>query len=472
MNRTLDPADWSPLRSLGHQMLDDIFDHLASLREQPAWQPMPAAVRAALREPLPRDAQGPDAAYADFLENVLPYRNGNLGPRFWGWVQGNGTPVGMLADFLASAMNPHLAGFDHAPALVEQQVIDWLVELMGMPSGASGVLTSGGTVANLIGLAVARQAKCGFDVREDGMQSEHPLLTVYCSTEAHGWARRAMEVLGLGNRALRRVAVDAELRMDVDALREAIAADRAKGARPICVIATAGTVNTGAIDDLVRIANLCAEENLWFHVDGAFGALARLAPSLADRVRGMERADSLAFDLHKWGYLPFEVGCALVRDPELHKATFELKGRYLDPTDRGVIAGGLPFAERGLELTRGFKALKVWMSFKAHGVDAIAELIEQNVAQAAYLAKRIEEHPELALTAPVALNVVCFRYVPGDDAANREILMRVQEEGIAVPSSTVAGGHYSIRCAITNHRSRLEDFDLLVEAVVRIGRSL
>ena len=472
MNRTLDPADWSPLRSLGHQMLDDVFDHLASLRERPAWQPLPDAVRAALAEPLPRAGQGAEAAYADFVKNVLPYPNGNLGPRFWGWVQGNGTPVGMLADMLGAALNPHLAGFHQAPAVVEQQVIDWLVELMGMPRGSSGVLTSGGTVANLIGLAVARQARSGFDVRENGMQSEHPLLTVYCSTEAHGWARRAVEVLGIGNRALRRVAVDGELRMDVEALRAAIAADRANGARPICVIATAGTVNTGAIDDLPRIADLCAEEGLWFHVDGAFGALARLVPSLAGRVRGMERADSLAFDLHKWGYLPFEVGCALVRDPEMHRSTFEMKGRYLDPTDRGVIAGGLPFAERGLELTRGFKALKVWMSFKAHGVDAIVELIEQNVAQAVHLAKRIEEHPELALTAPLSLNVVCFRYAPGDDAVNREILMRLQEEGIAVPSSTVAGGHYSIRCAITNHRSRFEDFDLLVEAVVRIGREI
>jgi glutamate/tyrosine decarboxylase-like PLP-dependent enzyme len=304
------------------------------------------------------------------------------------------------------------------------------------------------------------------------MQSDHARLTVYCSAETHGWARRAVELLGIGNQNLRRIPVDAALRMDVDALRHAIARDRASGERPICVIATAGTVNTGAIDDLGTIADLCRDERLWFHIDGAFGALARLAPSLASRVRGLERADSLAFDLHKWGYLPFEVGCALVRDPDAHHAAFELKGRYLDPTDRGVIAGGLPFAERGLELTRGFKALKVWLSFKAHGVDAIAEIIEQNVAQANYLAARIEAHPDLELLAPVALNVVCFRYTPGDDAINREILMRVQEDGIAVPSSTILNGRYAIRCAITNHRSRREDFDALVDAVARIGTEL
>ncbi|HEX9984551.1 MAG TPA: aminotransferase class V-fold PLP-dependent enzyme [Thermoanaerobaculia bacterium] len=467
MNKTLDPADWAAFSALAHRMVDDVIGHLSTLRDQPAWRPMPDSVRTALTAPLPETPQGETAAYEDFLQQVLPYPNGNLGPRFWGWVQGNGTPLGMMADMLASALNPHMAGFNQAPALVELQVLDWLAELMQMPKGTSGILTSGGTVANLLGLAVARHANAGFNVRELGLQGhEHPLLTVYCSTEAHGWARRAMEVLGLGNAALRRIGVDDQFRIRVDELRDGIARDRRDGHRPICVIATAGTVNTGAIDDLPAIADLCRDEDVWFHVDGAFGALAMLSPKLRPRVAGIERADSLAFDLHKWGYLPFEVGCALVRDAEAHRATFELQGNYISALDRGVIAGGLPLAERGLELTRGFKALKVWMSLKAYGAGALAELIEQNVEQAEYLARRIEDDPDLELVAPLALNVVCFRH-RGNDELNREILMRLQEEGVAVPSQTLIGGRFAIRVAITNHRSRLEDFDLLLDAVKR-----
>ncbi|HEX7152417.1 MAG TPA: aminotransferase class V-fold PLP-dependent enzyme [Thermoanaerobaculia bacterium] len=468
MEHTLDPADWTAFRALAHRMVDDTLDHLASLRDQPAWRPMPEEVRTALSGPL-AEPQGATAAYEDFLTYVRPYPNGNLGPRFWGWVQGNGTPLAMMADMLASALNPHMAGFNQAPALVELQVLEWLAELMQMPKGTSGILTSGGTVANLIGLAVARHAKAGFDVRELGLQGHaQPLLTVYCSTEAHGWARRAVELLGLGNAALRRIRVDGDFRMNVDELRDAVARDRRDGHRPICVIASAGTVNTGAIDDLPAIADLCREEDVWFHVDGAFGALAMLSPNLRSRVAGVERADSLAFDLHKWGYLPFEVGCALVRDAEAHRAAFELKGSYISALDRGVIAGGLPLAERGLELTRGFKALKVWLSLKAHGAEAIATLIDQNVAQAEYLARRIKAEENLELAAPLALNIVCFRH-RGSDALNREILMRLQEEGVAVPSGTTIDGRFALRVAITNHRSRLEDFDVLVDAVKRIG---
>ncbi|HEX6040503.1 pyridoxal phosphate-dependent decarboxylase family protein [Longimicrobium sp.] len=474
---TLDPADWDAFRALAHRMVDDTVEYLATLRERAPWQPMPPTVRDGFDEPLPRVGEGEAAAYEQFRARVQPYPNGNLHPRFWGWVQGNGTPLGMMADMLAAAMNPHLAGFNQAPARVEHQVIRWLAQLMGFPADAGGVLVTGGTMANLLGLNVARHARAGWDVRKLGMEGG-PRLTVYGASETHGWIRKAVELMGMGHRSYRPVAVDEAYRIDLDALAAAVREDRAAGHRPLCVIGTAGTVNTGATDDLAALADFCAAEGLWFHVDGAFGAWAYTSDALRPMVAGMERADSLGFDLHKWGYLPFECACVLVRDPALHRAAFASAAPYLAVSERGVTAGGLPFADRGVDLTRGFKALKVWMSFKAHGVDALVRLVEQNVAQARYLAARVEASPSLELVAPVPLNVVCFRYAPADlpeaarNAVNEEILLRLQEGGIAVPSGTTLGGRFAIRCAIVNHRSRRADFDALVEAVERIGREV
>jgi glutamate/tyrosine decarboxylase-like PLP-dependent enzyme len=272
--------------------------------------------------------------------------------------------------------------------------------------------------------------------------------------------------------------VDAEYRIDLERLRSAIAEDRAAGRRPICVVGTAGTVNTGATDDLAGLAALCRRENLWFHVDGAFGALVRLAPELAATVAGLESADSVAFDLHKWGYLPFEVGCTLVRHPEIHRATFAVAPSYLGATPRGAAAGGVLFADLGLQLSRGFRALKVWMAFKTHGVDLIGRVIAQNVAHVRYLTSLVDAHPQLERLAPAPLNICCFRFVaPGLDpdalnALNQEILWRLQESGIALPSHTVLDGRFAIRVANTNQRTRREDVDILIQAVVDIGRTV
>jgi glutamate/tyrosine decarboxylase-like PLP-dependent enzyme len=488
LEETFDPAspeEWEKFRSLSHRMVDDMLSHLQTLRDQPAWQEMPPAVRNALSEPVPYDGIGADATYQQFVTNVLPYPDGNLHPRFFGWVKGNGTPLGMMADMLAAGLNPHMAGFNQAPALVEQQLLDWLAELLGMPGG-SGVLVTGGTMASTLALAVARFAvarELGFDVRENGVQSwpsdqqhaEHGPFVFYGSSETHGWARKATEFMGLGNRAFRRVPVRPDFTMDTSQLATMVAADRAAGLVPFCVVGTAGTVNTGASDDLAAIADFCEHENLWFHVDGAFGALAYLSKNLRPQVAGLDRADSLGFDLHKWGDLPFECACVLVRDPEVHKATFAAPASYLAPATRGVIAGGLPFADRGLDLTRGFKALKAWMSFKADGVDKLVRMVEQNVAQVQYLVKRVESEPELQLLAPAPLNIACIRYAPAGmpddvlDALNAEVLLRIQEHGIAVPSSTIVNGHFAIRFANVNHRARLSDIDAVLDAVLRFG---
>lgn len=479
---TLDPAspqEWDDLRALGHRMLDDMLDYLRTVRDRPAWRPVPRDVRARLAEPVPHQATPASTVYEQFTRDVLPYPTGNVHPRFWGWVIGTGTPLGMLADMLASGMNPQVAEFDDASAVVENQVIAWLVDLLGMPAGTHGLLVSGGSMANLVGLAVARHARAGYDERDRGIQgADVPRLLVYASSETHSSVRKAIELLGMGNQALRRIPVGADYTIDVGALRHTIAADRAAGHRPICIVGNAGTVNTGATDDLPALAALCRDEGLWFHVDGAFGALAGISPTLRSLVRGIELADSVAFDLHKWMYMPYEVGCTLVRDQAAHRGTFTVTPAYLAAFDRGIAAGGFPFAERGVQLSRGFRALKVWMSFKAHGVDAFAALVDQNVRQAGYLVELVEAHPRLELLAPAPLNVVCFRYTaPGlDDAAlntvNQEILLRVQESGLAVPSHTQLGGRFAIRVAITNHRSRREDFALLAQAVVDTGDAL
>jgi aromatic-L-amino-acid/L-tryptophan decarboxylase len=482
---TLDPDDWNQFRQLAHRMVDDMIDHLSTLPAKPAWQPMPADVEARLAEPVPYQGIGEEETYRAFLRDVLPYPNGNLHPRFFGWVQGNGTPLGMMADMLASGMNPHLAGFNHAPARVEQQVIRWFIELMGLPVEASGLLVLGCSMAGLLGIAVARHARGGRaargarderDDRDGAADGAELRLMFYASSEVHGWLEKALELMGLGPRSLRTIAVDGDFRIDVAALRLAIAEDRAAGRRPCCVIGTAGTVNTGACDDLRALAALCREEELWLHVDGAFGALVRLSDQLRHVVDGIELADSIAFDLHKWMYQPFDVACVLVRDGALHRAAFARAAPYLAALERGTIAGGLPFADLGIDLSRGFRALKVWMSLRAYGVDRFARLIEQNVRQAAALAAQIRATPELELLAPVPLNIVCFRYAPRDvpghrlNELNQEILLRLQETGTAVPSSTIIDGAFAIRCAIVNHRTKLADLDRLVRATVQLGR--
>ena len=475
---SLDPQDWSAMRSLGHRMIDDIFDYWQSVRERPVWQPVPEAVKANLERPLPLEPQAPEQVYQDFQENILPYPMGNIHPRFWGWVIGTGTPLGALADFLGSAMNPNMGGGDHGANYVEVQVIEWIKQMLAYPQPASGLLVSGASMANLVGLTVARDSMAGFDVRSKGVQSAPKRMLLYASSEVHSCIERAVDVLGLGCESLHLVPVDQNYEMDLQALKHAIAADRRAGFQPFCVVGTAGTVNTGAIDNLQALADLCQEEGLWFHVDGAIGSVLALSPNQCERVQGMQRADSLALDLHKWMYIPYEAGCALVANKEAHRSAFAEHTDYLARARGGLAGGAHWFSDYGIQLSRGFRALKVWMSFKEHGIHKYGRMVDQNIAQAKYLARLVEQTPELELLAPAPLNIVCFRYKAGGlnlaelNQLNQELLVRLHESGLAAPSYTTLNGIYALRVANTNQRSRRDDFDLLVEAVLRLGHQL
>lgn len=479
---TLDPQDWAGMRKLGHQMLDDALDYLEDLRNRPTWQHAPEKVKANFEEGPPLDSQSPDEIYAEYLKYVLPYSIGNNHPRFWGWIAGTGTVMGAFAEFLGAVSNSPSGAFSYiSPNYVENQVLNWFKTLFGFPLEASGVITSGCSASNLIGLAVARNSKAGFELRQKGLRASPQEMVLYASKEAHSSLQKAVELLGLGSDSLRTIPVNQALQMDINELRKAIKKDRNKGCYPFCVIGAAGTTNTGSIDNLKALADICQEEDLWYHIDGAFGAWAAIAPHSRHLVDGMERADSLAFDLHKWMYLPYAIGGLLVKDEEVHRKAFSLTPTYLAHGDglRGLTGIDVPWnSDYSHQLSRSFPALKAWMTIKEHGVRKFGRLIQQNIDQAQYLCELVEAETELEMALPVSLNIVCFRYVLEEmndhqhDELNKRIEIELQEQGIAVPSIVSIQDKKYLHVAITNHRSRREDFDILVREVIRLGRVL
>ena len=476
---SLDPQNWDELRQQGHRMLDDMIDYLSGLRSRPVWQPIPSEIRAGFQADVPRGPGSLEAAHARFMNEIVPYGVGNSHPGFMGWVQGGGSAVGMLAEMLAAGLNANVGGRNQIPIDVERQVVQWVADLLGFSEEASGLFVTGTSMANLIAVWVARVAMLGTTVRKDGIAANGSKLVAYTSAGAHGCIAQAMDLAGLGTSALRVIPMTAAFEMDMALLEEAIAKDRAAGLQPFFIAATAGSVDVGAIDPLTAIADLAVREQLWFHVDGAFGALGMLAPDIAPRLAGIERANSVALDFHKWGQVQYDAGFILMRDGALHQATFSSPVSYLRREVRGL-AGGSPWpCDFGPDLSRGFRALKAWFALQVYGTDKLGQVISNTCALAQYLKQKIENSGKLELLAPVALNIVCFRHrgTPDMDDArldrfNADLAVAIQESGEAAPSTTLVKGRLAIRAAIVNHRTSRAEIDALVDTALALADTM
>jgi glutamate/tyrosine decarboxylase-like PLP-dependent enzyme len=469
---SLDPADWDAFRAAAHDALDRALGRLQHVAEGPVWRPTPDAVRQRFAAPLPRGPRELTDVLDDVDALIAPFVVGNTHPRFLGWAHGAGTPVGVVAELIAAALNANCGGRDHIGPVVERQIAAWAAEAFGFPTASSGVFVTGASQANLLGLLIARDAALGHDVRAAGLRGAAQLCA-YASTEAHACVRQAAELAGVGSDFLRTVETDAEGRMRLDVLSAAVDRDRAAGLRPFLVVGTAGGVNFGAFDDLQALAQLAEAAGLWLHVDGAFGALTTLAPALAPLTKGLARADSVAFDFHKWAHAPYDAGFLLVRDPAAHKGTFAAPAAYLSRLPRGLAAGDDWPCDYGPDLSRGFRALKVWMTLQTLGADAIGAAIAANCAAARRLAALVAASDVFELAAPVPLNIVCFA-LRGDaeGALSAELAMRLQERGLAAPSTTRIAGRQVVRAAIFNHRTTVADIDGFFADASRVAAEL
>ncbi len=432
-------------------------------------------------EPLPEEGAPFETVLGLVRKHILPYPMGNSHPRFFGFINATADPIGIVADYLAAAMNPNCWGGDHAAIHVEARVIRWLAEMLGYPDSAEGILVSGGSMANFTALAAARRARTPGNVREDGLAGpDRPRLTVYASDQTHSCVDKAVDLLGIGTNQLRKIPTDDGFRIRTDVLAATVADDRRAGLFPAIVVGNAGTVNTGAIDPLEELADFCRREDLWFHVDGAYGALASIVLSLRPLFAGMERADSIAADPHKWLYAPYEAGATLVREPGRLSAAFRKFPEYLASDPESPFPGPAWFAERGVELSRGFKALKVWMGLKTHGRRAYAAQIENDVLLARFLADEVDRRPEFERLAEPVLSIVNFRYTPRGpaladadlDRLNRRIIHRLVGDGSFFLAPTILKGRTALRVSITNFRTTETDLLALLDEASRVGREI
>ncbi len=481
--------DSTTFRALGHRLVDLVADGLAAVPVGPVTRgETPAEIRAALGLGGALPEQGADAAalLETTARDLFAHSLFNGHPKFFGYITASPAPIGILGDLLASAVNPNVGAFSLSPAATEIEVetVRWIAELIGYPGDTGGLLVSGGNMANFVGFWAARAAvasRDGGDVRVRGVAAAAPRLCVYASGATHTWIQKATDLSGLGTDAIRWIATDAEERMDLVALREAIAADRAAGATPFLVVGTAGSVSTGAVDDLPAIAAVARAENLWFHVDGAYGGMAAAAAEAPAELKGLALADSVAIDPHKWLYAPLEAGCALVRDRAHLVAAFSYHPDYYH-----LEAGLTNFVDYGMQNSRGFRALKVWLALRQAGAAGYRRMIGDDIRLARLLADAVRATPELECTTE-GLSITTFRFVPADlaprasdpaiaaylNALNQALLDRMQKGGEAFVSNAVLPDErYVLRACIVNIHTQRADVEALPSIVVSNGHAL
>jgi aromatic-L-amino-acid/L-tryptophan decarboxylase len=466
-----DAFDWTPARreALGRDALRIVLDWFDTIGERRLYPEVSApALEARLSSSLPMTPQDPAAILAELSYHVLPGTRDNGHPRMFGYVQSSGTFAGAIGDFLASAVNANVTSWRSSPSgtVIDRQVIAWMKELAGFDPAGDGILVSGGSMANLVAIVAAAGATHPAVPRR-GVRALPGEPVVYASSAVHMSVPKAAAIAGLGREALRTLPADAAYRLDPAALDRAIAADRRAGRVPICVVVNVGDVNTGAIDPIEAVADVCARHGVWLHGDGAYGGFARLAPSAAPALAGLHRLDSLSLDPHKWLFVPVDSGCILVRDVAALRRAFGYAADYVD-----VIAtpqmSEYAFWDYGPELTRRFRALKIWLALKAYGVQAIADTIERNISLARRLAALVDASDDFERLAPVPLSIVNFRYVRrGADlnALNRELMLRVQHGGRSYLSNAMLGDAFALRACIVNHRTTDADLDALIEEI-------
>jgi len=457
----LDPSDWRLFSLDAHAALDRMLQHLQSIRTRPVWTEAPAQIRAQFKSELPRGSRPIDEVLEDFERLIQPYATGNLHPAFMGWVHGAGTPVGMIAEMLTAGLNMNCGGRNHIGIEIENQITRWMQQVFEFPDTATGIFVTGTSMANFLGLVIARNVAVE-NARTEGVTGAAKLCA-YASKSVHGCITRAMELSGIGSDSLRLVSCDENGAMRVEELQRRIAEDEARGYKPFFVVATAGSVDIGAIDPLQQIADIAAAKGIWFHVDGAFGALAALSSVLRPLIAGIERADSIGFDFHKWGHVPYDAGFLLVRDGEKHRRSFAAANAYLSRAESGLAAGDVWPCDLGPDLSRGCRALKVWMTLQHFGADALGNAILENCRAAKHLEARLQHSESFSLAAPVQLNIVCFNVNSSNaDSDNRRIVEALHVSGRAAPSITLLNGKAVIRCAIVNHRTTVTDIDKFV----------